>query len=84
MLTWSNNCFLIAGTAANQVPIFTIKHTKLYVPVVTLSSLYHNVKLFKQLESGFKRTNNKANTKQFIRFLIDPRFQGVNHLEIEL
>ena len=58
MLTWSNNCFLIAGTAANQVPIFTIKHTKLYVPVVTLSSLYHNVKLFKQSESGFKRTIN--------------------------
>ena len=31
-----------------------ITDAKLYVPVVTLSTEY-NVKLFKQLESGFKR-----------------------------
>ena len=36
ILTWWKNCFLIAGTAANQEPTFTITDTKLYVPVVTL------------------------------------------------
>ena len=38
MLTWSENCFLITGTAANQEPKFTKTDTKLYVPIVTLSS----------------------------------------------
>ena len=49
MLTWSKNCFLIAGTVENQNPTFTETDTKLYVPVV---------KLLKQLESSFKRTTN--------------------------
>ena len=57
MLTWWKNCFLIAGTAANQEPAFTITDTKLYVHVVTLST-QDNVKLLKQLESGFERTIN--------------------------
>ena len=47
MLTWWKNCFLIAGTAANQEPAFTITDTKLYVHVVTLST-QDNVKLLKQ------------------------------------
>ena len=38
MFTWSANCFLVAGTMANQVPTFTITDTKLSVPVVTLST----------------------------------------------
>ena len=39
--------------------------TKLYVPVVTLST-EDNVKLLKQLESGFNRTiNNTLNLKRF-------------------
>ena len=57
MLTWLKDCSLVAGTSANQEPTFTITDTKLYVPVVTLST-QDNVKLFKQLESGFKRTIN--------------------------
>ena len=57
MLTWWKNCFLIAGTAANQEPTFTITDTKLYVPVVTLLT-QDNVKLLKQLESGFEGTIN--------------------------
>ena len=57
MLTWLKDCSLVAGTSANQEPTFTITDTKLYVPVVTLSTQDH-VKLFKQLESGFKRTIN--------------------------
>ena len=36
---------------------FTITDTKLYAPVVTLLT-EDNVKLSKQLESGFKRTIN--------------------------
>ena len=46
MLTWSKNCFLVAGTTANQVPTFTVTDTKLYVPVITLST-QNNAKLLK-------------------------------------
>ena len=70
------------------MPTFTINDTKLYVPVVTLSTQY-NVKLLKQVQSGFKRTINwnnyqseKTNQAQntILYFLIDPSFQGVNRL----
>ena len=57
MITWSKDCFLVADSIANQVPTFTITDTKLYVPVVTLSTK-DNVKLLTQLESGLKRTIN--------------------------
>ena len=57
MLTCSKNYFLVAGTAVNQEPTFTVTDIKLYVPVVTLTT-QDNVKLLKQLESGFKRTIN--------------------------
>ena len=53
ILTWSKNCFLVAGTAANQEPTFKITGTELYVLVVTLST-QDNVKLLKQSVSGFK------------------------------
>ena len=46
-MKWSKDCFLLAGTAASQVPEFKITNTK-----------QGNVKLLKQLESGFKRTIN--------------------------
>ena len=87
-LIWPKNCILIASTAANQNPTFQINDTKLYVPVVTLST-QENIKLFKQLESGFKRTINwnkylAKTTNQvqnrYLDFLIDPSFQGVNRL----
>ena len=57
MLSWSKNCSLVAGTVANQEPAFAVTVKNLYVPVVTLSKP-GNVKLLKQLESGFKRTIN--------------------------
>ena len=47
MLTWSKNCFLVAGTMANQEPTFAITDTKFYVSVVTLST-EDNVKLLRQ------------------------------------
>ena len=87
-LKLSKDCFLVAGTAANQVPKFKITDTKLYIPIVTLST-QDNEKLLKQLESPFKRTINwnkhhsrETNQAQnrCLDFLIDPSFQGVNRL----
>ena len=73
---------------ANQDPTFSITDTKLYVPVVTLST-QDNTKLLEQLKSGFKRTINwnkyqsKKSTEgqnQYIDYLIDTSFQEVNRL----
>ena len=41
----------------NKGAIFEVTETKLYVPVVTLST-QDNAKLLTQLKSGFKRTIN--------------------------
>ena len=38
ILTWSSNCVLIATAIQNQAATFEITDTKLYVPVVTLST----------------------------------------------
>ena len=38
ILTWSANCVIIYTDVANQNPTFEITQTKLYVPVVALSS----------------------------------------------
>ena len=54
MLTWSKN-WVLSDTAANQEIKFAITDTKLYLPVLTLST-QDNVKLLRQLKSGFKRT----------------------------
>ena len=43
ILTWSKNC-VISSAAANQATTFQITDTKLYVPVVTLST-QNNTKL---------------------------------------
>ena len=51
------NCFLIASALENQNPTLEITDAKLSVPAVALSTL-DNVKLLKQLESGFKRKFN--------------------------
>ena len=86
ILTWSANCVIIYINVANQVPIFTITETNLYVPVVTLST-QDNAKLLPQLKSGFKRTIiwNKYLSKPEpllqnpnLNHLIEPSFQGVN------
>ena len=69
--------------------IFAITDTKLYVPVVTLST-QNNEKLLQQLKTGFKRTinYNKYHSKTeppnapnpYLDFLINPSFHGVNRL----
>ena len=38
ILTWSANCVIVSTNAANQNATFAITDTKLYVPVVTLST----------------------------------------------
>ena len=64
MLNWFKKWILVTDVA-NQVTTFTTNYTKLYVPIVTLST-QDNVKLLKQLESGFKRTIkwNKYHSKK--------------------
>ena len=51
ILTWSSTCVITNSTGAGT---FEITDTKLYVPVVTLST-QDNSKLLQQLKSGFKR-----------------------------
>ena len=88
ILTWSSTCVLIATGIQNQNATFTITDTKLYVPVVTLST-QENTKFLQQLKSGFKRVINwnKYLSKPELlapnpnlNHLVEPSFQGVNRL----
>ena len=54
ILTWSAKCVILYTNLASQMSTFTISETKLYVPVVTLST-QDNSKILSQLKSGFKR-----------------------------
>ena len=85
ILTWSKDCVITNSTGAGK---FAITDTKLYVPVVTLST-QDNAKLLQQLKSGFKRTINwnkyQSDPKtyaqnRYLNHLVDPSFQGVNRL----
>ena len=49
--TWSSTCVFTNSTVAGR---FSTTETKLYVPVVTLST-QDNTKLLQQLKSGFKK-----------------------------
>ena len=75
---------------ATNAAAHSVTDTKLYVPVVTLST-QDNAKLLEQLISGFKRAINwnkyqtKVSTERVNRcsdFLINPSFQGVNRLSV--
>ena len=88
ILTWSSACVIVSTNTANQVAKIVITDTKLYVPVVTLST-QENTKLLQQLKSGFKRVINwnKYLSKPVLlgrnpnlNHLIEPSFQGVNRL----
>ena len=88
ILTWSSTCVLIALNNANQVATFAITDTKLYVPVVTLST-QENTKFLQQLKSGFKRVINwnKYLSKHELlaqnpnlNHLVEPSLQEVNRL----
>ena len=88
ILKWSSNCVLIATAIQNQAATFEITDTKLYVPVVTLST-QENTKFLQQLKSGFKRVINwnKYLSKPELlaqnpnlKHLVEPSFQGINRL----
>ena len=84
-LAWPENRVIYSGTEKVK---FGIADTRLYDPVVTLST-EENIKLLNQLESGFKRTinwkkyqskdENKDQNRHF-NYLIDPSFQGISRL----
>ena len=97
LLTWSKNCALAdmtANAAANPAIVaptgleFKITNTKLYVPLVTLSTKNDN-NFLKQLKSGFIRTikwnkyrsemTNQTKTDH-LNHLIDPTFIKINTL----
>ena len=82
-LNWSKDCIMSTTDEAT----FRITNTKLYVPIVTLSSK-DNAKLVKLLEDGFNRPVywNEYQTKiearnldnnNLTRFSLDDSFQGV-------
>ena len=88
ILTWSSTCVIASVIVANQAATFAITDTKLYVPVVTLST-QENTKFLQQLKSGFKRVINwnKYLSKPELlaqnpnlNHLVEPNFQGVNRL----
>ena len=89
VLTWSEDCLISSETRATK---FKITVTKLYVPVITLS-IQDNAKLLQHLKPCFKRKINwnkyytKVSTEgqnQYLDFLIDSGFQGVNRLFVLL
>ena len=83
ILTWSSTCVITNSTGAGA---FEITDTKLYVPVVTLST-HKNAKLRQQLKSGFKSVVNWKTClskpellaqNPNLNHLVEPSFQGVN------
>ena len=88
ILTWSSTCVIVSTNNANQNARFATADTKIYAPVVTLST-QENAKLLGQLKSGFKRVINwnKYLSKPELLLqnadlnqLVEPSFQRVNRL----
>ena len=84
----SANCVIVSTDVAAEEAKFAITDTKLYVPVVTLST-QDNAKLLEQLKSGFKKVINwnKYLSKPDLlaqnpnlNHLVEPSFQGLNIL----
>ena len=85
ILTWSKDCVITNSTGEGK---FAKTETKLYIPVVTLSTK-DNEKLLQQLKSGFKKTIswNKYESSikafaqnRYLNYLINPSFQVANRL----
>ena len=85
ILTWSSTCVI---TDTNAAGTFAITDTKLYVPVVTLST-QENTKFLQEIKSSFKRVINwnkyLSKPESFRRnanlnYLVEPSFQGINRL----
>ena len=96
-LNWNNNCVMYsadtyagADNDSNRETTFQVTSTKLYVPMINLSTK-GNVNLTKQLNEGFKRSvylnefkskieTKTTNNNNVIRFPLDTSLQGVNRL----
>ena len=85
VLTWSSTC--VSSNYTDQAK-FETTDTKLYVPVVTLSTK-DKATLLEQLESGFKRIVNWNKylpkpellaQNPNLNHLVQPSFEGVNRL----
>ena len=85
IFTCSKDCVITNSTGEGKS---ARTETKLYVPVVTLSTK-DNEKLLQQLKSGFKKTISwkkyESDIKTFaqnryLNYLINPSFQGANRL----
>ena len=85
-LIWSEKYLIVAINLEAQATIFSIIDTKLYFPVVTLSTK-DNTKLLEQLKSGLKGTinwNNYQSKKsierpnEYFDYSINSSFQVVN------
>ena len=70
ILTWSKDCVITNSTGEGK---FAITETKLYVPVVTLSTK-DNEKLLQQLKSGFKNTISWNKYEPSIKIFAQNRF----------
>ena len=85
ILTWPKDCIITNSTGERK---FKITDSKLYVPVITLST-QDNTKLLQQLKSAFKRTINRDRYQsesktyaqhRYLNHLINPSFWGVDRL----
>ena len=65
ILTWSKDCVITNSTGTGK---FEITDTRLYVPVVTLSTP-DDAKLLQQLNSGFKRAINWNKYQSSIKYM---------------
>ena len=88
ILTLSACSVIVSTNVSNKNTTFEITDTKLYVPVVTLST-QQNSKLLQQLKSGFKRVinwNRYLSKPELLaqnpnlNYLVKSSFQGVNRL----
>ena len=95
-LKWTKYCVLsslgtendISDTAGVNNITFTFKHTKLYIPVVTLSAR-DNQKLSKLLSKGFEKSvywnkyriiRENRNTTNGFRYFLKSNFVGIKRL----
>ena len=89
-ITWIKDCVISSNNAADGNVSFKITDTKLYAPIVTLSTK-DNTNLTKQLNDGFKRTvywneykaiddSTAAAAADPYTKTLDASFQGVNRL----
>ena len=89
ILTWSENYVISSASGKTK---FAIRDTKFYVPIVTyqlkiMQNCLNNYDLAskKQLtEIKINQNFQRKEKKQYLHFLIEPSFQGVNRVFVSL